>query len=304
MAGQQMTGLSLAAEARMQQRALGAASCGIAIADARLPDMPLIYVNDAFSAISGYSAEEVLGRNCRFLQGDDRDQDAVRQIRAAIRAGESCSVVLRNYRKDGVLFWNELHMAAVHDEAGQLTHFVGVQTDITARVEAEEALVQEQERLEAVLHDLREAQLMLVHAEKMNTLGQMVAGLAHEINNPIAFVYSNLYSLRDELHDLLEAHEALVDRHPPMGDADRVDVTHDRLDFVRADFDELIDASLDGVLRVKRLVQALRAFARLDEAEDKLASMQECVESALIIASGLLGDRVKVTVELDHLPEI
>ncbi|HYO88687.1 MAG TPA: ATP-binding protein, partial [Candidatus Limnocylindrales bacterium] len=88
------------------------------------------------------------------------------------------------------------------------------------------------------------------------------------------------------------------------GDADRVDVTHDRLDFVRADFDELIDASLDGVLRVKRLVQALRAFARLDEADDKLASMQECVESALIIASGLLGDRVKVTVELDHLPEI
>lgn len=301
---QSIAGLSQEAEARMHQRALAAASCGITIADARLPDMPLIYVNDAFSAISGYPAEDVLGRNCRFLQGDDRDQDAVKQIRAAIRNGESCTVVLRNYRKDGTLFWNELHMAAVHDTAGQLTHFVGVQTDITARVQAEEALVREQLQLEGALHELREAQMMLVHAEKMNALGQMVAGLAHEINNPIAFVYSNLYSLRDELREVLNDHPALAQRPPATGDAASSAPMQDSLDELRADVDELIASSLDGVTRVKRLVQALRAFARLDEAEDKLASIQECVDSALTIASGLLGDRVTVTLDLDHLPAI
>jgi PAS domain S-box-containing protein len=299
-----MAGLTLAAETFIQQRALAAASCGIAIADARLPDMPLIYVNEAFTEISGYTADEVMGLNCRFLQGQDRDQEALRPLRAALKAGDACHVVLRNYRKDGRLFWNDLHMAPVHDVQGQLTHFVGVQTDITARVEAEQALVAEHTRLEAALRDLREAQMMLVHAEKMNALGQMVAGLAHEINNPIAFVHSNLHSLRAELDEILDSHDVMLKHERPLGDADPVETSQERLGFVRSDFDELIDSSIDGVLRVKRLVQALRAFARLDEAEDKDATIRDCVDSALTIASGLLGDRVSVTLDLDHLPAI
>ena len=122
----------------LYDRALAATSCGIVISDARLPNNPLIYCNPAFEKITGYAQEEVLGRNCRFLQGPQTDLDAIDLIRQSVREGRGCQVVLRNYRKDGTIFWNDLTISPVHDASGCLTHFIGVQTDITARKQAEE----------------------------------------------------------------------------------------------------------------------------------------------------------------------
>jgi len=118
-------------------QAIAASVNGICITDATGPDNPILYVNPAFERLSGYTAAEVVGRNCRFLQGPDRDQDAVATLRAAIRAGAPCQVVLRNYHKDGALFWNELYVSPVHDASGGLLAFIGVQNDITARTELE-----------------------------------------------------------------------------------------------------------------------------------------------------------------------
>jgi len=118
-------------------QAIAASVNGICITDATGPDNPILYVNPAFERLSGYTAAEVVGRNCRFLQGPDRDQDAVATLRAAIRAGAPCQVVLRNYHKDGALFWNELYVSPVHDASGGLIAFIGVQNDITARTELE-----------------------------------------------------------------------------------------------------------------------------------------------------------------------
>ena len=120
-----------------------------------MPDNPLVYVNPAFEEISGYTADEVLGHNCRFLQADDRDQPALDELREALVEGQECRVVLRNYRKDGTPFWNELYVSPVHDEEGRLTNFVGVQNDVTHRRRIEEErdslLVKEQlARAEAV----------------------------------------------------------------------------------------------------------------------------------------------------------
>lgn len=124
-------------------RAVAASSSSIVITDPTQPDNPIIHVNPAFERITGYSAEEVLGRNCRFLQGEDREQTGLDELRAAIRAGRECRVVLCNYRKDGERFFNELHVSPVHDESGALIGFVGVQNDVTGRWEANE----ERERL-------------------------------------------------------------------------------------------------------------------------------------------------------------
>src|SRR5215216_7135680 len=140
---------------RLLDRAVAASSNGILITDPNLPDNPIVYVNPAFEEISGYTADEVMGRNCRFLQGEDRDQPALEELREAIRDGRGCRVVLRNYRKDGTPFWNELYVSPVHDEEGRLTNFVGVQNDITHRRRIEEErdalLVKEQlARSEAV----------------------------------------------------------------------------------------------------------------------------------------------------------
>ncbi len=123
---------------RLLGRAVAASSNGIVITDPNLPDDPIIYVNPAFERTTGYSREEAIGRNCRFLQGDDRDQQAVTELRECVGAGQECRVVLRNYRKDGALFWNELYVSPVYDKEGRLTNFVGVQNDVTERKRIEE----------------------------------------------------------------------------------------------------------------------------------------------------------------------
>ena len=112
-------------------------SMGVTVVDAAVPDMPLIYVNAAFEQLTGYSADEVLGRNCRFLQGEGTAPEIVDALRSALRTGEEHLTVLRNYRKDGEAWWNELRLAPIVDSAGRLTHYFGFQNDVTARVEAE-----------------------------------------------------------------------------------------------------------------------------------------------------------------------
>lgn len=139
-----------AADLHLRDRALESSGNGVVIADMRLPDEPIIYCNPAFERISGYRRNEVLGRNCRFLQGGETEQAGVQAIRQALANGQPCNVVLRNYRKDGTAFWNELAIAPVLDARGVATHFVGVQNDITARVQASNDLLLRQQRLDAV----------------------------------------------------------------------------------------------------------------------------------------------------------
>ena len=134
---------------RLLDRAVAASSNGIVITDPKLPDNPIVYVNAAFERITGYAVDEVLGHNCRFLQGDDRAQPVLDELRAALGEERECRVVLSNYRKDGTQFWNELYVSPVHDEEGRLTNFVGVQNDITERRRIEEVLRESEERFRA-----------------------------------------------------------------------------------------------------------------------------------------------------------
>lgn len=124
-------------EAKVRDRAVLATGLSFTVADARQPDMPLIWVNPAFSATSGYSFEEAVGHNCRFLQGPGTDRAEVARVRDALRAGEPVTATLLNYRKDGLAFWNQVTMSPILDEAGELSHYVGVQSDVSGRVEAD-----------------------------------------------------------------------------------------------------------------------------------------------------------------------
>ncbi|WP_255196992.1 PAS domain S-box protein [Halorarius litoreus] len=125
-------------ELRIKDRALDEAPAGITIATAD-GDNPLVYVNDAFLDITGYDRETVLGKNCRFLQGPDTDPDQVAVLRHAIEETESATVELLNYRADGTPFWNEVGLTPVHDDDGTVTHFLGVQRDVTGRKRREQA---------------------------------------------------------------------------------------------------------------------------------------------------------------------
>lgn len=125
---------------RLFEQAIESSGNGIMISDMSLPDKPIIHVNPAFERITGYPPSSVLGRNARFLLGGDVDQMALEELRSALRQGREARVVLRNYRCDGSLFWNELSVAPVHENDGQPTHFVGVINDITESKRYEEQL--------------------------------------------------------------------------------------------------------------------------------------------------------------------
>ena len=118
-------------------RAIATASSGIVIADALLPDLPLVFVNTAFLQLTGYTEDEVLGRNCRFLQGRDTDPSQVQPLRRRMLAGRDVQTVLLNYRRDGSPFWNDLRISPVTDTAGTITHYIGSQLDVTDRVARE-----------------------------------------------------------------------------------------------------------------------------------------------------------------------
>ena len=149
------------AQLELKDRALAASAEGITIADARLPDNPLIYANAGFERLTGYSVTDVLGRNCRFLQGPGTDPETVHTLRTAIREERAVTVQLLNYRKDGTPFWNRLSITPVQDTSGNVTHFIGIQSDVTSEKQATDALQDANERLEtasrAMKRDLQAA---------------------------------------------------------------------------------------------------------------------------------------------------
>ncbi len=122
---------------------------GVTLSDPDLPDNPIVYANSVFERMTGYSQEEILGHNCRFLQGEDRDQPGLEAIREALREHSAIEVTLRNYRKDGALFHNRLAIQPLRDAAGRLIYYLGVQYDVTEIVDAQ----QEVARLQSLLRE-------------------------------------------------------------------------------------------------------------------------------------------------------
>ncbi|MBT2341186.1 MULTISPECIES: PAS domain-containing protein [Pseudomonas] len=138
-------------DAKLLQLMVESSNDGIVVAEQEGSDSILIYTNPAFTRLTGYTTDDILYQDCRFLQGQDHDQPGVAAIREAIRDGRPCCQVLRNYRKDGSPFWNELSITPVHNDTDQLTYYIGIQRDVTAQVCAEQRV----RELEAEVADLR-----------------------------------------------------------------------------------------------------------------------------------------------------
>jgi diguanylate cyclase (GGDEF)-like protein/PAS domain S-box-containing protein len=127
---------------------------GIVVTDPTRPDNPVVYVNPAFEQLTGYTADEVIGHNCRFMNRNDRNQSELEVLRHALSEGQSIRVRVRNYRRDGSLFTNELSVSPVRDESGAIRYFVGIQKDVSENEEFKRRLQDSQQRLKQAHHDM------------------------------------------------------------------------------------------------------------------------------------------------------
>ncbi len=155
----------------------------MAIADPNLPDCPLVYINPAFTDMTGYEQQDVVGRNCRFLQGSESDQAAVERIRQALARGEGSLEEIYNYRKDGSGFWNALHISPIVAEDGRLLYYFASQVDISAQKEAARR-----------------------QAQRMESMGALTSGVAHEFNNLMTVVLGSVERAAVRTLDERQAH--------------------------------------------------------------------------------------------------
>ncbi|MBW4645912.1 MAG: PAS domain S-box protein [Goleter apudmare HA4340-LM2] len=168
----------------LRDRAIAASSNGIAIADVTMTDEPIIYVNPAFERMTGYSAAEVIGQNRSFLKHADINQPKLKQLRNAMQTGQDCTVILRNYRKNGSLFWNQLNISPICDVDGKVTHYIGIHTDITQRKQLEQEL-----------------RIALEKEKELNELkSRFISMISHEFRTPLSTILSSSELLEHYRH--------------------------------------------------------------------------------------------------------
>ena len=220
--------------ATLMLRAVESCSFGVTLADAHQADLPLIYANQAFTEITGYAAAEISGKNCRILQGPDTDRTTVLRIRETLQSEQPGTFLLLNYRKDGSRFWNRFQLSPVHDAGGRLAGYLGMQVDITDDIGR---LGLENER------------------QKMETLGRLAGGVAHELNNALQPI--KLFA------------EMLNDRPAPRGES-----------YARCVGGILENANFAG-----EVVSQILSFARGDEVADQIYGARDVVEEAIDFAA-------------------
>ncbi len=191
------------------------------LTDPERHDNPIIFCNQAFEQLTGYSQDEILGRNCRFLQGESTDKAAAAEIRHSLDARKDVHIELLNYRKDGTSFWNALFISPVIDTEGRLIYFFASQLDVTRR---------------------REAEAVLQQSQRVETLGAMASSLAHEFNNLMTVVLASLERLETEQDPVRRTRQA---SHAKWGAQRAAKLTDQMLSFARRQFhdNQLLDVN-------------------------------------------------------------
>ncbi|MEO1622208.1 MAG: PAS domain-containing protein, partial [Cyanobacteria bacterium J06632_3] len=229
----------------------------------------ITYVNDKFCERSKYSRAELMGQTHRIVNSGYHPREFFEDMWYTISNGHVWLGEVRNKAKDGQVYWVDTTIVPFLDDNGCPYQYVAIRNDITERKRAELCLVQQAEDLEVAFSDLQKAQTQLVQTEKMSSLGQLVAGVAHEINNPVSFIYGNInpanrYAL--SLIGLLQQYQ----KHYPNPPEEIAEELEDLdFDFVTEDLLKLLSSMKVGAERIRHIVASLRTFSRKDEAEKK-----------------------------------
>ncbi|MDP2883010.1 MAG: cache domain-containing protein [Azonexus sp.] len=270
----------------------------------------IIWVNRSFTLLSGYTNEELLGQPPRLFNSGTQDAVFFQHFWQSISAGKTWRGDIVNRRKDGSLYTASQMVTPLLNAKGEISHYISVIEDVSERKRQEEELKQNYERLKTLNEQLENAQNQLLQSEKMASIGQLAAGVAHEINNPIGFVSSNLGTLKtyvDELLGVIRAYAAadpLLAEHPEINANIASIKAQADLDFMEEDIHGLLKESREGINRVTRIVQDLKDFSRIDSMDWAVANLEQGLDSTLNIVMNEIKFKADIVKEYTGIPDI
>lgn len=284
------------------------------------PGGTITYVNPAFTGNSGYAVEEAVGRTPAILRSGVTDPGVYRELWQTILNGRNWHGTLCNRKKDGSLYWERSTITPVVTAEGGLVRFIAIKEDISDHVRRsqEQASLEQELRnrnaeLERTVSMLHQTQDALVQSEKLASIGQLTAGIAHEINNPLAFVLSNLNRISEYFEDVVSLLSTwrVVGRQWNHGNGDdtgfrRIDEEERRVDlgFVIEDHRRLLDHTRSGAGRIKGIVDQLRGFTHLSGNGYADTDLNEALEETVAITWNELKYRAKIVREFGQLPVV
>ena len=275
-----------------------------------------LFVNPRWLEIAELSREEILDAGWEnALHPDDRESVFTQWYDAAAM-GRELAMECRFLTPQGKVKWVFATVVPIRDDSGAITGYLGTAKDISERKRAEEALLQSEARerekaqeLKLTLGELRRTQAQLIQSEKMSSLGQMVAGIAHEINNPVGFIYTNIEPAAEYVQDILHLLRLYRLHYPkPVAEiAEQLEIIEP--DFIKEDFPKLLASMKDGADRISQIVMSLRNFSGLDEAECKSVDLHLGIDNTLFILQHrlkpqLLRSEIQVIKDYGQLPKV
>jgi two-component system, chemotaxis family, sensor kinase Cph1 len=265
---------------QLKEAAIEATSSGFVISDFTQKDNPLIYVNKAFCEMTGYSQEEVINKNCRFLQAQDKDQPEIDKLRIAIKEHRDEKVLLKNYKKDGTVFWNELIISPVKDEDENVTNYIGIQTDVTERVNARFALKKKTQELEQSNQDLEE----------------FANAVSHDLKEPLRMISTFLEFLDKEYSSKLDKQAKEYIDYALKGSDRMKHLIEDLLDYSKVGAAHYTTTSVDLNKVIEEVLENLQLMISEKSANiivDKLPSITGNEFQVITLFQNLISNAIK-----------